>query len=99
MIKKKSPKFQRGYNSVSKIERRAGVRAVLMCFSATDGQGEGGSRVEMDKNSCDRNEECSVRKGLASTSEVCFGSLIRERGGRCSNRVMNSASSCLIAHY
>ncbi len=44
-----------------------------------NGVGEGDSRVETDKNSCDRNEECSVLKGLASTPEVCFHSLVREQ--------------------
>lgn len=38
---------------------------------------EGDTVVETDKNSRDRNEECSVLKGLAFTPEVCFHSLIR----------------------
>lgn len=49
-----------------------------LCVAATDGLGEGESEVEKDKNSCDRNEECSVLKGLASSPEVCFHSLIGE---------------------
>lgn len=85
------PIFLRVYNSLSKIERKRkqgwSTLYLNVVFSAGD------SRVEMDKNSCDRNEECSVRKGLASTSEVCFHSLIREPGGRCCNRVMNSVSA------
>lgn len=50
-----------------------------LCTAATGKQGEGDSRVEIDKNSCDRNEECSVLKGLASTPEVCFHSLMEEQ--------------------
>lgn len=91
------PIFLRVYNSLIKIERKRkqgwSTLYLNVFFSAIDRQEEGDSRVEMDKNSCDRNEECSVRKGLASTSEVCFHSLIREPGGRCCNRVMNSVSA------
>lgn len=58
--------------------------AVVACSSsychgaiAADKQEGWDSGVEIDWNSCDRNEECSVLKGLASTPEVCFRSLIR----------------------
>ena len=47
---------------------------------------EGDTVVETDKNSCDRNEECSVLKGLAFTPEVCFHSLIRAQRSRCSSK-------------
>lgn len=42
------------------------------------GRGDG---VETDRNSCADNEECCVFKGLRTTPEVCFRSLIRERRG------------------
>ena len=40
--------------------------------------GQGHSWIWRDKSSCDRNEECGVLKGLASSLEVCFH-LFRER--------------------
>lgn len=49
----------------------------------------GGDRVEIDKSSCDRNEECSVLKGLTSTPEVCFHSLIRHERSQCSSKQTN----------
>lgn len=49
-----------------------------------DGDRRGGGAVGgIYKNSCDRNEECSVLKGLLSTPEVCFHSLIREPRSGC----------------
>ena len=49
-------------------------------------RGGGDTEVETDKNSCDRNEECSVLKGLAFTPEVCFHSLMRGQRSRCSSK-------------
>ena len=37
------------------------------CAAATDRRGEGDSGLDIDKNSCDRNEEWSVLKRLSST--------------------------------
>lgn len=58
----------------------------FLCVAATDRHGEGESGVEKDKNSCDRNEECSVLKGLASSPVVCFHSLIRKLKSQCSSK-------------
>lgn len=63
-----------------------------MCVTVTEermGGVGGGIGVEIDKSSCDRNEECSVLKGLTSTPEVCFHSLIRQERSQCSSKQTN----------
>lgn len=58
----------------------------FLYVAATDRHGQGEGWVEKDKNNCDRNEECSVLKGLTFSPEVCFHSLIRKQKSRCRNK-------------
>lgn len=64
-------------------------------------EGAGGrAGVEIDENSCDGNEECSVLKGLASTPEVCFHSPTGavQSTWQQTNKSMNGVPSHLVPH-
>lgn len=71
----RNTKLQWIYNTRAKLEDQAVSVYILVVWSFCSVCGG----VEIDKSICDRNKECSVLKGLASTPEVCFHSLIREQ--------------------